>query len=66
MQIFLKLLIVATIVLKNGLKVKPLTSGIWKEVEVNIVTSEIKNEIKIVNVAFGIKYDVEKLEVGIV
>ncbi len=34
--------------------------------EVNIVTSEIKNEIKIVNVAFGIKYDVEKLEVGIV
>jgi hypothetical protein len=53
--LFKALLILAAIVLKNGLKVKPLTSGIWKEVEVNIVTSEIKNEVEIVIVAFGNK-----------
>jgi len=35
-------------------------------VEINIVTYEIQNEVEIVNVEFGIKYDVEKLEVGIV
>jgi hypothetical protein len=45
---FLELLVLATIVLKKGIKIILITCGIQKEVKINIITKEVNDTIPIV------------------
>jgi hypothetical protein len=45
---FLELLVLATIVLKKGIKIIVISCGIQKEVKINIITKEVSDTIPIV------------------
>jgi hypothetical protein len=45
---FLELLVLATIVLKKGIKIILISCGIQKEVKTNIITKEVNDTIPIV------------------
>jgi hypothetical protein len=63
LQFLLKLLVPFVIVLRKGIEVDPTTNGIKKDVE-DIVppTIDIKKEVEVVLVSFEIKEEIEELE----